>query len=693
MKNNNLKFNSITVPTGNDALNGLAELPLLRKGTWLTITDSHDVTGDNDDGFNASYSYLYKQGKEYVLFEETGPGCVYVVRTIGHKGNLKIYLNGAEKPSYSIPFPELNKGEKAPFVKPFTGHEDEVNGSSWSYVPIPFSQGCKLTTDEMGKPHFFTIFAHKYAQETKVEDFNAELSFSEAKKMWEAPEKSYNTDSKQKKINKSCSISPREKKAIVDIKGKGAITSLKIRFPNGKVSQTANLVLRAYWDGREHPQVDTPLSTFFALGCPRAIRSLPFIKKDELETEHAICGVVAPKSLVVGQDDNNCLYCNLPMPYWKTARIDLINVSDTAEVEVEFDISYSDIAYPDETGYFHAQWRQETPLRDGEDYCVLDTRGYGHYIGCVMTFSTLYRDSPNKKKWKPRLFLEGDARFYVDDNATPLIASTGTEEYFNWGWYDMLPHDQVFQFPTHGYPFHMIDNEDHSVMYRFHFTDIVPFYRSFRFELEHGPSGREIADYSSTAFYYQRETPVLMLTDELDIGNPESEEKHKYSVDGLIEKTYKIVPYEGSYQLDKTDDEPCDREHAVKDVGNVWNKSCNFEIAVQPDNIGVKIRRRSYFGFGADKEKLGQHRPEPVFVKTQIVTVNIDGVDAGKWYIPANHARDSWRDTEFELPPALTANKEKLIVTLTAEDDTCWDEYTYWVYCYKKFSAKQENTE
>src|SRR5690606_16034106 len=70
-------------------------LPLAREGVWLAGTDSHDVTGDNDDGFNAAYSYLYKDGDEWVLFEEEGPGCVYVVRTIRHKGDLRVYLDGA----------------------------------------------------------------------------------------------------------------------------------------------------------------------------------------------------------------------------------------------------------------------------------------------------------------------------------------------------------------------------------------------------------------------------------------------------------------------------------------------------------------------------------------------------------------------------------------------------------------------
>ncbi len=381
------------LPVGPDALLNLQGLPLLRTGTWFVGTSSHDVTGDNNDGFDALYSYLYRDGDEYVLFEEEGPGCVYVVRTIGHKGNLHVYTDRSGKPAYSIPFAELYSGKKSPFVRPFVGAEEETHGSSWCYVPIPFTDYCKLTTDEMEKPHFLNIFAHKYAKNTPVEPFDPDLALDEAAKWWSDPVPLV-VSGDSRKLHKTQTIPARGLFTALDCEGAGAITGIRIRFPNSSAFERAGkLQLRAYWDGRVAPYVDSPLSTFFALGCPRAMDAAMHGKPENRKTERYIDGTVSPNSLLVGEGEDGWLYSHFPMPYWKTARVDLLNTSSD-EIEIEYEITSVDEPYPEATGYFHALWRQETPLRPGEDYCILDTRGHGHYVGCVVTFSGVQAYSP-----------------------------------------------------------------------------------------------------------------------------------------------------------------------------------------------------------------------------------------------------------------------------------------------------------
>ncbi|HIJ65834.1 MAG TPA: DUF2961 domain-containing protein [Candidatus Hydrogenedentes bacterium] len=667
------------VPIGAEVISDLAGLPLLREGVTFVGTSSHDVTGGNNDGFEAAYSYLYKDGDEYVLFEEEGPGCVYVVRTIGHKGNLLAYLEGSEKPSFTMPFVEMHSGEKTPFVKPFVGKEDEDHGSSWSYVPIPYTTGCKLTTDEMEKPHFLTIFAHKYRASASVAPFDPALAVKKAFPWWANPDKPPHLAG-TKELTGVLRLAPRGVSTVADLSGAGAVTQLKLRFPDGALEHAGKVVLRAYWDGRPAPHIDSPVSTFFALGCPRALDAVKHADPTLMETDRYIGGTVQPRSLFVGQDQEGWLYCRFPMPYWKSARIDLLSCADDETIDVEFAILHEEAAYPENAAYFNAHWRQENPLRFREDFCVLDTRGQGHYVGCVITFSTVHRTSPyNQEVFRGHL--EGDARFYVDDSRTPVVASTGTEEYFNWGWYDTPHHDKPFAYPTHGYPLHVVAGEDHCVMYRFHVGDVVPYARSFRFDLEHGGGGEAIANYSATAFFYQRDVPALVLTDEVDIGDAASESAHAYTCEGAVREEHRTLPYEGSYQLPKTADAPRDRAATVKDTGRVWSRSCTFTVAISPDNAGVRLRRRSYYGFDAHGD-LGPGRPEPLFTDPQRVTVSADGAELGDWYIPAGHARDTWRDTDFELPGNVTQGKERVTVTLTAKNGARWDEYTYWVYVY-----------
>jgi hypothetical protein len=140
---------------------------------------------------------------------------------------------------------------------------------------------------------------------------------------------------------------------------------------------------------------------------------------------------------------------------------------------VEYRVERVEEPYPVNAGYLYAQWRKEQPLIPGEDFRVLETRGRGHYIGCVVTFSNATAFPAGESSPAPsRGHLEGDARYYVDGSRSPIVAGTGTEEYFNWGWYDIPKHDAPFSFPTHGYPLHVVSTEDQTVMYRFHLTDL-----------------------------------------------------------------------------------------------------------------------------------------------------------------------------------------------------------------------------
>ncbi len=666
------------VPVGLSALTDITNLPLLRTGTWLVGTDSHDVTGRNNDGFGGTYSYLYKDGDEYVLFEENGPGCIYEIRTIGFTGNLHIYLDQATEPQYTFSFPDIYLAQKPPFVTPLVAPEATAHGSSWSYVPISFAKGCKLTTNEMGRAHFFNVFAHKYSRGADVPSFDVRMNTERAATIWsragEPPEVRGDVAERRGTIL----LAQHEAQAILDIEGSGAVRFLRLRFPDDATHLAGAVRLRAYWDGAKVPQVDSPASSFFGLGCPRALGVLQGLaqKADRLP-KGVKPGAVETRSLVVGKDTDGWLYCYFPMPFWKSANIRLVNSRSQQPVQVEYAVSYSQRPYAPNAGYFHARWHQENPVGIMEDYKVLDTRGHGHFVGCVLTMSSVYYASQG------RGHLEGDARLYIDDSRTPVVAGTGTEEYFNWGWYDMVPHDEVFSYPLHGYPLHAIDDQDHTVMYRFHIPDLVPYYRSFKFELEHGGIGHVPANYSGTAFFYQREEPLLVLTDELDVGSEDSEREHRYrsSSDLLCWKGSKVLPYEGSHQLKMPRDAPQHRIHTVKDDGRAWDRSCTFEVRIDPDNAGVKLRRRSSYDFCASSKQVDKKR-KARFTARQRVAVSVDDVEVGEWHISPRHARAAWLDTDFEIPKEATQHKESVTITLTNKLETPWDEYAYWIYSY-----------
>ncbi|MQA03084.1 MAG: DUF2961 domain-containing protein [Streptosporangiales bacterium] len=99
--------------------------------------------------------------------------------------------------------------------------------------------------------------------------------------------------------------------------------------------------------------------------------------------------------------------------------------------------------------------------------------------------------------------MEGDERVYTDGAEQPQWHGTGTEDFYQGGWYF---NRGPFNAPTNGNP----SNEpgtfgctyDCTGAYRLTLSDAPSFAESLRFTIEHGPTSNIPADYSSTAYWY-----------------------------------------------------------------------------------------------------------------------------------------------------------------------------------------------
>ena len=103
---------------------------------------------------------------------------------------------------------------------------------------------------------------------------------------------------------------------------------------------------------------------------------------------------------------------------------------------------------------------------------MLDTRGKGHYVGCVLHVNTA----------APGWCGEGDDMFFIDgEQWPPGIHDTGTEDYFGGEWnYNRLK--RTYSTPYYGY--HFMGNADYTgkhSQYRFHVEDPIYFERSLLF--------------------------------------------------------------------------------------------------------------------------------------------------------------------------------------------------------------------
>jgi hypothetical protein len=293
-------------------------------------------------------------------------------------------------------------------------------------------------------------------------------------------------------------VAPGQSHVLMDERGPGLITHIWITFLGPEPQEWAKqgsanhqeMLLRIYWDGRERPGVEAPVGDFFGacFGKRSEVISLPVVVEDA--------------------DSYNCFW---HMPFRKSARIEIVNQSEKPISLLYYNIDWiKKESLPEETPYFHAQYRQEYPVEKGKDYVLLDTKGKGHYVGTVLAVRTR----------SPAWFGEGDEKIYVDGEAKASIWGTGTEDYFLSAW--GLKRAST---PCFGVPY--FDQwgivGGHTSAYRWHIHDPIVFNTGIKVTLEHfgwispdeNPDYKSMSwneredDYASVTFWYQVGEPTF----------------------------------------------------------------------------------------------------------------------------------------------------------------------------------------
>lgn len=293
------------------------------------------------------------------------------------------------------------------------------------------------------------------------------------------------------KISPSLIIPPQQFVTLADIQEPGAIQHIWMTtYP----VHWRRLVLRAYWDGEEHPSIECPYGDFFANGwCERCnVNSLP---------------------VVVNPAGGMNAYWE--MPFRQSARLTIENLG-TEEVVLYYQIDYALTDVPDDVAYFHAQWRRSNPLGYKQVHTLLDgVKGKGHYVGTYLAWQT------NNTGW----WGEGEIKFYLDgDNEFPTICGTGTEDYFGGAWNFEHPQGEygvystaLLGLPQVIKPDGVSRSQQRFGMYRWHIMDPIRFEEDLRVTIQAlgwRSGGRYLPlrdDIASVAFWYQREPHMLYM--------------------------------------------------------------------------------------------------------------------------------------------------------------------------------------
>jgi hypothetical protein len=269
---------------------------------------------------------------------------------------------------------------------------------------------------------------------------------------------------------------------IANIEGSGAIQQIWMT-PTGNWRFS---ILRIYWDNQEQASVECPVGDFFA----------------------SAWGEYAQlSSLAVCVNPGSAFNCYWEMPFQKNCRMTITNIA-TEDIVLYFQINYTLTDVPEDTGYFHAQFRRVNPLPYKEVYTILyGVQGQGHYVGTYMAWGV------NNAGW----WGEGEIKFYLDGDEYPTICGTGTEDYFcgSYNFENRIKREyQDFTTPYAGLhqiirPDGVYKSQTRFGMYRWHITDPIRFQENLRVTIQAlgwRSGGRYLPlqdDIASVAYWYQ----------------------------------------------------------------------------------------------------------------------------------------------------------------------------------------------
>ncbi len=666
------------IPVGLDAYRRWDQWPLQRIGARAYMRSTYDRKGGNESA-DASH-YLYQESDEFnVPLDVQGPGILYFARYNHWHGSPWHYeVDGkdhiVQESSSKDPTKPVENSVFLPesaFPSPLTFTWSQTKGADLMWVPIPFEKSFRMAYTRTRYGTGYYIY-HQYLPGAKL---------SQTIRAWneEAPAK----DVLDLIARSGTTLYPEGTPGTPA--GPNVVRAIELSAPKDQAIALGRGRLRITWDDRATPSVDAPIALFFGAGTLYNRDGREYLVK------------AFPMNIRFDADRVH-LACYYPMPYFKSAKVELVGVDDVKGLKL--DVRSEPLREPpSHVGYFHATYKDIPEPVKGEDMVFLDTQGAEggqDWSGSFVGMSWIFSHNANLGT------LEGDPRFFFDDSRTPQAQGTGTEEWGGggdyWGGRNMT-------LPFAGHPCGAKNAKESKApedliesAYRFLLADLMPFGRRAQIHLEHGGTNNSAEHYEGVSYWYGAPAATLIKTDELAVGDVDSEKSHGYvSPDATapqeITSRYELGP-------DSIGGKEVCAAHSEK--GRSTKGTSEFRLAVDPRNVGVMLRRKLDYAHPNQKAE--------VFVADE---GSVDWKSAGIWYLagsntcvysdakgelgPTLHnvqtSNRRFRDDEFLLPRDLTQGRRtiRVRVKFTAVDrplfpghpyptEPAWSELRYWSY-------------
>ena len=696
------KVEPAAIPVGLDAYRQWSHWPYQRIGMRAYMRSTYDRSGGNRDACN----FLYQLSDTHnVTLDVAGAGVLCFVRYNHWHGSPWHYVvdgtdhlvqeTSSADPTKPVPGSIFLPADV--FPSPLTATWADTKGADLSWVPIPFEKSFRM---DYSRTHYGTGYFI-------YDQFVRGATLSRPIRTWN-DRKRPAQDVLDLIQRAGTDIAPADDTEVHGVlldtganqtnalftlaQAPSMIRKLAFSVPRDESLAFGQAWLRITWDDRGLPSVNAPMALFFGAGT--------LYNRDGREYL-----VKAFPSYIRFEATNVELACFFPMPFFKSARVELIGPPKQSVRNVSWQAGFQAFkAQPNQVGYFHATYRDFPLPEPGRDLVLLDTReaeGGGDWSGNFIGNSWIFSDRANLGT------LEGDPRFFFDDSQTQQACGSGTEEWGGggdyWGGQNMtLP---FAGHPTGAAKASSAKNAEDQIesAYRFLLADLMPFGKNAVIRLEHGGMDESTQHYQAVTYWYGAPAPALIKTDELKVGDAASETAHYY-LSPQASAPYAITSrYEwGVDTLNGHEVYP-----AETDCGRKTTGSSEFTLKLDPKNLGVMLRRKLDYAFP-------NQRAEVYVAKDDGKTTKLEWKPAGTWYLAganvwvrsdpkgelgaAKHTVESsnrrFRDDEFLLPLNLTQSRSSIRVRVKFTPVTtplcpgrplgelAWSEIRYEAYCF-----------